>query len=369
MANVQLSGIRHRYGRTEVIRDISLDIQDGEFMVFVGPSGCGKSTLLRAIAGLEHPSGGQIAIDGRPVNDVPAPERGVAMVFQNYALYPHMTAAENLGFALRNLGTPRAEIERRVRDVARLLQIEPLLDRLPGQMSGGQRQRVAIGRALVRDPKIFLFDEPLSNLDAGLRTQMRVELARLHQRLRATMIYVTHDQVEAMTLADRIAVLNAGKVEQVGPPLDLYQSPKNLFVARFLGSTKMNLFEGELMGAAGGRAEVRLSGGPTVKAAVDASALQAGARVTLGVRPEHLRPSRSEGDLAGEVSVVEHLGDRTFVHVTLDSGTEIVCEDQGLSRARAGERIRIRVAAGDCHLFDPDGVALPRLGLDEAHVG
>jgi multiple sugar transport system ATP-binding protein len=360
MSNVRLKGITHRYQRTEVIRGISLDIQDGEFMVIVGPSGCGKSTLLRTISGLERPSGGDVEIDGVRVNDVQPSRRGVAMVFQNFALYPHMTAAENMGFGLRNLGTSRQETEKRVREVARLLKLEPLLDRLPGQMSGGQRQRVAIGRALVRNPKICLFDEPLSSLDAALRVEMRVEIARLHQRLRSTMIYVTHDQVEAMTLADRIAVLNAGKLEQLGSPLDLYRNPKNLFVAGFLGSPKMNLIEGELVDAAGEGASVRLGGGPTVHVAVDAAHLKAGARVTLGIRPEHLHPADGAGDLAGLVSVVERLGNRTLIHLDLDIGAAVLCEDAGESAVRAGDRLQLRASAEALYLFDESGTALPR---------
>ncbi|MEO5728949.1 MAG: sn-glycerol-3-phosphate ABC transporter ATP-binding protein UgpC [Byssovorax sp.] len=360
MASVQLRGLTQRYGRAEVLRNISLGIEDGELMVIVGPSGCGKSTLLRTIAGLERPSSGEIDIDGVNVNDVRAPERGVAMVFQNYALYPHMTAAENMAFCLRNLGTPRAEVEKRVRETAELLQIEALLDRLPGKMSGGQRQRVAIGRALVRDPRIFLFDEPLSSLDAGLRVQMRLEIAKLHQRLRTTLIYVTHDQVEAMTLADRIAVLNAGELEQMGPPLELYRSPKNLFVAGFLGAPRMNLLEGELIESSAGRTSVRLDGGPVLTAAADAASIARGARVTLGVRPEHLRPAVGASDLSGQVSVVEHLGDRALLHVTLDTGAEIVCEDHGESRYRAGDRLGVRAPEEAYHLFDPTGAAVPR---------
>ncbi|MDI1475419.1 ABC transporter ATP-binding protein [Polyangium sp. y55x31] len=361
MASVRLKGITHRYQRTEVLRDITLDIEDGELMVIVGPSGCGKSTLLRIIAGLERPSGGDVEIDGVRVNDVEPAQRGVAMVFQNFALYPHMTAAENMGFALRNLGTSARETDARVRETARLLQLEPLLDRLPGQMSGGQRQRVAIGRALVRNPRIFLFDEPLSSLDAQLRIEMRAEIARLHQRFGSTMVYVTHDQVEAMTLADRIAILNAGKLEQVGAPLDLYRSPRNLFVARFLGAPRMNLLEGELASASAAGAEVRVRGGPVLRVAAIADRLAANARVTLGIRPEHLRPGPSAGDLEGQVSVVERLGDRTLVHLDLDIGAEVLCEDRGESPIRVGERVHVHAPAGAFHLFDESGIALPRI--------
>ncbi len=264
MSFVELQGVRKTFGPIEVVKGVDLEIESGEFVVFVGPSGCGKSTLLRIVSGLEEISGGRIAIDGRDVTDLPPGDRRVAMVFQSYALYPHMTVHENMAFALRMGGTPRAEVEKRVAEAARILQIEALLERKPKQLSGGQRQRVAIGRAIVRKPKVFLFDEPLSNLDAALRAQMRVEIARLHAEIGATMIYVTHDQVEAMTLADRIVVLNQGRVEQIGSPLDLYERPANRFVAEFLGQPRMNFVDVSAASAAG-RLALSLPRGGTIE--------------------------------------------------------------------------------------------------------
>ena len=262
MADVVLSGIRKAYGSLEVVHGVDLEIQSGEFVVFVGPSGCGKSTLLRMIAGLEPITGGEISIGGRVVNDIPSPQRGISMVFQSYALYPHMSVFDNMAFGLKLAKTPKPEVDQRVREAARILQIEPYLDRMPKALSGGQRQRVAIGRAIVRDPKVFLFDEPLSNLDASLRAQTRVEIAKLHDTLDATMIYVTHDQVEAMTLADRIVVLNAGRIEQVGTPLELYRNPVNMFVAGFIASQRMNFWP--ITPAEGEANAVRLPGGKTM---------------------------------------------------------------------------------------------------------
>src|SRR5688500_5062460 len=279
MAEVSLRGIRKSYGALEVVHGVDLDIKSGEFVVFVGPSGCGKSTLLRMIAGLEPISGGEISIGGKVVNDVPSPQRGIAMVFQSYALYPHMTVYDNMAFGLKLAKTPKAEVDQRVREAARILQIEDYLERMPKALSGGQRQRVAIGRAIVRDPKVFLFDEPLSNLDASLRAQTRIEIAKLHDTLTATMIYVTHDQVEAMTLADRIVVLNAGKIEQVGTPLELYRNPVNTFVAGFIASQRMNFLEVSIRNnqlVVPGNKVLTLSHPKLAEVR------------TIGVRPEHL---------------------------------------------------------------------------------
>jgi multiple sugar transport system ATP-binding protein len=289
MPDVLLKGISKSFGGTKVIHDVDLEIRDGEFAVFVGPSGCGKSTLLRLVAGLEDITGGDLFIGGERVNDLPPAKRGIAMVFQSYALYPHMSAYQNMAFGLELAKAKKAEIDRRVREVARILQIEPLLERKPKELSGGQRQRVAIGRAMVREPKVFLFDEPLSNLDAALRVQTRIEIAKLHSDTNATMIYVTHDQVEAMTLADRIVVLNAGRVEQVGAPLELYHHPANLFVARFIGSPQMNLMPAQVAQAGPEGALLRLKNGSTVLVPTRSDSVKPGAVLTLGIRPDRSR--------------------------------------------------------------------------------
>jgi multiple sugar transport system ATP-binding protein len=298
MSTLTLKNLRKSYGDVTVIEDLSLDIADGEFVVFVGPSGCGKSTLIRMIAGLEEITGGELSIDGVRANEVGPADRGLAMVFQSYALYPHMTVRQNLGFALRLAGVPRPERDRKVIESARILHLENYLDHKPGKLSGGQRQRVAIGRAIVRNPKVFLFDEPLSNLDAALRGQMRVELARLHAELGATMIYVTHDQVEAMTMADRIVVLRDGRIEQVGAPLDLYRRPLNQFVATFIGSPRMNLLPGIVTRIDEAGCGLMLPGGLEVVLAVKAGDLKIDDPVTVGIRPESLLPSVS-GPLYG----------------------------------------------------------------------
>ena len=287
MANIQLKNVTKSYGAVNVIKGVDLDIKRGEFMVFVGPSGCGKSTLLRLISGLEDVTGGRIVIDGKDATDIGPAQRGLAMVFQTYALYPHMTVAENMGFALKMAKVPKAEIEKKVAHAAEMLQLDKVLARRPKALSGGQRQRVAIGRAIVRNPKGFLFDEPLSNLDAALRVQMRTELVKLNKQLETTMIYVTHDQVEAMTMADRIVVLNGGIVEQVGSPLELYHNPANLFVAGFIGSPKMNLLEGEIAARDDASADVKLDDGGTIRVEAANIAAAPGLRVTLGTRPEH----------------------------------------------------------------------------------
>jgi multiple sugar transport system ATP-binding protein len=358
MADVTLRDVRKRYGSAAVIHEVSLELKHREFVVFVGPSGCGKSTLLRMIAGLEQITGGEILIGGRRVNDTPPGDRGVAMVFQNYALYPHMTVAENMAFGLRNIGTPRAEISERVTTAAKTLQIEHLLKRRPAEMSGGQRQRVAIGRAIVRRPDVFLFDEPLSNLDAALRVQMRVELVQLHQRLDATSIYVTHDQVEAMTMADRIVVFRDGRIEQVGTPLEVYRTPANTFVAGFIGAPKMNLIETRVVATSPGRVAVALSGGKA-EVSADGSALTAGASVTLGVRPEHLRPTAGEGIFRGQARAVERLGRETLLHVTGADGSTLIATDAGDSPVRIGDTVTLALEPGSGRLFGGDGVALP----------
>ncbi|WP_225408426.1 ABC transporter ATP-binding protein [Stigmatella hybrida] len=358
MADVLLRDLRKRYGSSEVVHGVSLELKHREFIVFVGPSGCGKSTLLRMIAGLEEISGGELFIGGRQVNGTPPGERGVAMVFQNYALYPHMTAAGNMAFGLRNIGTPRAEIAARVATAAKTLQIEHLLHRRPADMSGGQRQRVAIGRAIVRRPDVFLFDEPLSNLDAALRVQMRVELVQLHQRLEATSIYVTHDQVEAMTMADRIVVLRDGRIEQVGTPMEIYRHPANTFVAGFMGTPKMNLIEAQVMSVSPGQVAVTLPGG-RAEAAANGTGLAPGAPVTFGVRPEHLRLATGEGILRGQVRAIERLGRETLLHVAGAEGPTLIATDTGDSAVRIGDTVSLAIEPGSGRLFGGDGMALP----------
>ncbi len=332
MGKINLEHVSKSFGVTSIIPDINLEIEDGEFVVFVGPSGCGKSTLLRLIAGLEDVSGGTIRIDGRDVtNEAPA-KRGLAMVFQSYALYPHMTVYNNIAFPLKMAGESTSVIETKVKDAARILNLTNYLDRRPGQLSGGQRQRVAIGRAIVRQPSAFLFDEPLSNLDAALRGTMRLEISELHQQLKTTMIYVTHDQVEAMTMADKIVVLNGGNIEQVGSPLELYRSPRNLFVAGFIGSPRMNLLKGE----------------PAAKHGAE----------TIGIRPEHLTISRTEGAWKGTVGVAEHLGSDTFLHVNADNMEQITVRADGEAGLNPGDTIYLTPIAEKLQRFSKDGAAL-----------
>jgi multiple sugar transport system ATP-binding protein len=350
MAAVELRGVRKQFGATRVIHGVDVAIADGEFVVLVGPSGCGKSTLLRMIAGLEEISEGEIAIGGRVVNDVPPKERDIAMVFQNYALYPHMSVRDNMAFSLRLRGTSAAELDARVKAAAEILGLEALLDRYPRQLSGGQRQRVAMGRAIVRDPRVFLFDEPLSNLDAKLRVAMRSEIRELHQRLGTTSVYVTHDQIEAMTMADRIVVMHDGRVEQIGAPLELYDAPRNLFVAGFIGSPAMNFLEGVLR-RGGGRAEgeVELASG----ARVPAPPAQApdGAKVIWGVRPEHLAVAGGDAGLQGEVVVVEPTGADTHVLVRVGA-TELVAVFRERHALRPGDPIHLAADVAKTHLFD-----------------
>ena len=356
MAQISLRGLRKSFGAAEVIRGVDLEIADGEFVVFVGPSGCGKSTLLRMIAGLEDISAGDLVIDGRRVNDQPPRERGVAMVFQTYAIFPHMTVRENVAFGLTIAGAPKAEKERKVAEAARILQMEHLLDRRPSQLSGGQRQRVAIGRAIVRDPKVFLFDEPLSNLDAALRMDMRMEIGKLHQSLGATMVYVTHDQVEAMTLADKIVVLRDGEVMQAGAPMDLYHEPANLFVAGFLGAPSMNFLDVAVREVGDGRAVVQAPALEPIAVPTRGRSFVPGARATLGVRPQHLAPAEpGRGMLHGAVALVERLGSETVVDVSLDDGTTVIAalaEDRALP---SGARVDLAFDPAAAHLFEPAG--------------
>lgn len=359
MATLQLRDIRKSFGSAEVIKGIDLEIDDREFVVFVGPSGCGKSTLLRMIAGLEEITGGDLMIDGKRINRVGPADRGLAMVFQSYALYPHMTVRQNMAFALRLARVPKAERDRKVDEAARILQLEPYLERRPKDLSGGQRQRVAIGRAIVRQPKVFLFDEPLSNLDAALRGQMRIELLRLHEELNATMIYVTHDQIEAMTMADKIVVLQAGRVEQVGSPLELYHHPANLFVAGFIGSPRMNLMEAKLVETGATGTSVALPSGPRVVVPVESGTTANGDAVTLGIRPEGLRIDPS-GPIAGNVALVERLGGLTLLHVTIDGSEPMTVQIEGSNAARTHDQIRLSVDPAACHLFDKTGQALPQ---------
>jgi len=359
VATIKLTNIRKSFGDVDIIKGVSLGIDDREFVVFVGPSGCGKSTLLRLIAGLEEISDGDLFIDGVRSNDVPPAKRGLAMVFQSYALYPHMSVADNMAFSLRLAHVSKEEREKKVQEAARVLQLEPLLHRKPKELSGGQRQRVAIGRAIVRNPKVFLFDEPLSNLDASLRVQMRIELTRLHDELQATMVYVTHDQVEAMTMADKIVVLQTGLIEQVGSPLELYHHPNNLFVAGFIGSPKMNFLRGTVTAPKDGTVSVRLAGGDSMDVPVEPGRVKEGANVTLGVRPEHFRVS-DRGLIRGEVLVVERLGGETFLHVKATTGELLTVQAEGDSPVRMHDNVGLQANPTDCHLFDQSGLAIPR---------
>ncbi|HEY7911702.1 MAG TPA: sn-glycerol-3-phosphate ABC transporter ATP-binding protein UgpC [Blastocatellia bacterium] len=357
MATVTLQRISKSFGDVEVIKGVDLEIEDRGFVVFVGPSGCGKSTLLRLIAGLEEITRGELLIDGQRVNDVPPDKRGLAMVFQSYALYPHMTVADNMSFSLRLAGVSRAERDKKVREAARILQLESLLERKPRELSGGQRQRVAIGRAIVRNPKVFLFDEPLSNLDAGLRVQMRIEIARLHESLNTTMIYVTHDQVEAMTLADKIVVLRDGAIEQVGTPLELYQRPRNLFVAGFIGSPAMNLLPARVKAASQSGVIIALPGAGELELPDRSNNLKPDEPVTLGIRPEHLHLSQP-GQFHGEVIVAERLGSETYLYIQIDDGKRITIETRGDSAARIHDRVGVEVDGRNCHLFNSSGEAI-----------
>ena len=363
MANLLIQALRKSFGEVHILHGIDLEIADGEFVVFVGPSGCGKSTLLRCIAGLEDITAGDLRIGGEWMNDVPPSKRGIAMVFQSYALYPHMSVAQNMAFGLKLAGQSKDQINAAVQHAAQILQIEHLLDRKPRALSGGQRQRVAIGRAIVRTPGVFLFDEPLSNLDAALRVQMRVELAQLHRQLNTTMIYVTHDQVEAMTLANRIVVLNAGRIEQTGSPMELYHHPVNLFAAGFIGSPRMNFLDAVLMSATPEQALVKLADGATLQVQADASAATAGAKVTLGFRPEHVSASaQPQGQgFAGQVRVAEHLGDATFLYVAVPGAqADLVIRADADNPLQVAATAHLGVPANRCYLFDAAGRAFMR---------
>jgi multiple sugar transport system ATP-binding protein len=332
MANIKLTDINKSYGAHHIIKDVSLDIKSGEFIVFVGPSGCGKSTLLRSISGLDQVTSGTLEIDNAVVNDVPPSKRGIAMVFQSYALYPHMSVFENIGFALENQGLPRAEIKQKVEAVGEMLQLTSYLSRLPKALSGGQRQRVAIGRAIVRGAKVFLFDEPLSNLDAALRVQMRMEIAKLKRDLpNTTMVYVTHDQVEAMTMADRIVVLQAGRVMQVGTPMELYEHPNSVFVAGFIGSPKMNFITGK-----------------------PAEKLKA---KTIGVRPEHFEFSKAATDISGTLDYTEVLGSDSFLYVSTPTGM-LTVREPGRTQYKTGQKLNLKPIAEHVHRFGPDDLRL-----------
>jgi multiple sugar transport system ATP-binding protein len=348
MSELRLKNVTKSFGALTVIEKLDLDVYDQEFVVLVGPSGCGKSTLLRMIAGLEDITEGDLTIDGQRMNDVPAARRGLAMVFQSYALYPHMTVAQNMSVGLRIAGEDKATIRTKVAEAAQILQLESLLDRKPKALSGGQRQRVAIGRAIVRNPRIFLFDEPLSNLDAALRLQMRLELAKLHDELAATMIYVTHDQVEAMTLADRIVVMNAGRIEQIGAPEELYERPANLFVAGFIGSPKMNLVDAR-------------SDGASIDSAIGRFSIPvAEGSVTVGVRPEKILAGPQEGmtTISGRVQVVERLGANSFAYVSVGHGTILTIEVPGMTAIRAGEQMQLSIPDDAILVFGREGARL-----------
>ena len=361
MSEVELRGVKKLYGAVEAIKMLDLSVEKGEFCALLGPSGCGKSTLLRMIAGLEVVSQGSIWIDGTDVTNVPPAKRRIAMVFQSYALYPHMTVRQNIGFSLRVAKAPKDVMEKRVTEVARMLQLEELLDRRPAQLSGGQRQRVAIGRALVREPQVFLFDEPLSNLDAMLRVQMRVEIAKLHQDLKTTMIYVTHDQVEAMTLADKIVVLEQGVIRQIGTPMELYRQPANKFVAAFIGSPTMNFVSAEARSAEGLDAVLDLPGGGEVKMKTRGTLdNQSRGTLELGIRPEHIKlstPDDPRANIGGTVQILEHLGNSTIMYVDTKAG-QLVVQDDGETKIRTGENVGVIFDSEHAHLFSANQQAV-----------
>jgi multiple sugar transport system ATP-binding protein len=365
MAQVQLTNVSKSYGSSQVLHGIDLHIADGELVVLVGPSGCGKSTLLRMICGLEDITAGELRIDGVRVNDLPPAQRGIAMVFQSYALYPHMTVRANMAFGLKIHGADKKQREARVLAAARALHIDHLLERRPRELSGGQRQRVAIGRAIVREPRLFLFDEPLSNLDAALRVKTRIELARLHRELAATMVYVTHDQVEAMTLGDRIVVMHEGRIQQAGSPLELYEHPANRFVASFIGSPTINLVPATALACTAAGVRLEVHAGCAVDTPVDAAHLAPGQRVEIGVRPEHLVVAT--GDTAasrlrfgGEIGLIEQLGESHLLYLRCADGLELVSRAPGHTRLRPGDRIALEADPALLHVFGADGIACPR---------
>ncbi|MGU3576647.1 ABC transporter ATP-binding protein [Brucellaceae bacterium C25G] len=351
MGEIKLTNIKKSYATLEVLKDINLHIKDGEFIVFVGPSGCGKSTLLRTIAGLEKTTGGTLEIDGNIVNNVTAADRGLAMVFQSYALYPHMSVRQNLSFGLENSNMPKAEIKERIEEAARMLEIDAYMDRRPGQLSGGQRQRVAIGRAIVRRPTAFLLDEPLSNLDAELRVSTRAELAALHARLGSTMIYVTHDQVEAMTLAHRIVVMRAGKIEQVGTPLELYNQPANRFVAGFIGAPHMNFLKAEVLAISNNNVTIGFDGDYRAELNIEKADLTVGDLITIGVRPQHLEVSDNLDHPALKITLVEALGSETVVHGEI-AGKKMLAVLPGQQQFSAGDLVRFDLTKPVLHVFD-----------------
>ena len=359
MASLELKGVRKSFGTTAVLDDVSLTIEQREFIAFLGPSGSGKSTLLRIIAGLETADSGEVWLEGRRIDTLPPGQRGIAMVFQHYALYPHMSARENMAFGLKNARVPRDALERRIANAAEVLEITPLLDRKPAEMSGGQRQRIAIGRALVKEPDLFLLDEPLSNLDAALRLRTRVELAQLKQKVDAAVIMVTHDQAEAMTLADRIIVMNDRRIQQVGPPMEIYGRPTNTFVAQFVGSPAMTLLPAELVD--GGRfASVRLGDGSVVHTQVPTQGLPSGP-LRLGIRPEAVRVSGGSATTHAKVDLVERLGERTLLYSRLSDGQPITAEDSAYSSAKLGDEVPLAIDGGSAHLFGADGTGFHRV--------
>ena len=370
MAELKLAGLDKSYdgGKSYVLKNINLNISDGEFVAFVGPSGCGKSTLLRMICGLEDITAGELDIDQERVNDMPPNERRVGMVFQSYALYPHMTVAENMAFGLKLAKASKQVINERVQEAARILQLEPLLDRKPKAMSGGQRQRVAIGRSIVQEPRVFLFDEPLSNLDVALRVQMRQELSRIHSRLKTTAVYVTHDQVEAMTLADKIVVLSPlaegaeSNLEQVGAPLELFHHPRNKFVAGFIGSPKMNFFQGEIVETGSEQTIVRLESGEQITACNNSASAKAGDKVTLGFRPQDaLAEAESDNIITGSIKALERLGTESFVYLNHPAIEEdFILRTEDSRRRKEGSEFKVCVPAENCHLFNEQGLAFAR---------
>ena len=357
MSGLKLRRVSKSFGAIEVIKDVDLEINSKEFVVFVGPSGCGKSTLLRMIAGLEDVSSGDIEIGGQRVNDVDPSKRGIAMVFQTYALYPHMTVRENMGFALRFAGMPKPEIAKQVDEAARLLELGPLMDRRPKELSGGQRQRVAIGRAIVRHPQVFLFDEPLSNLDAELRVHMRVEISRLHKELGATMVYVTHDQTEAMTLADKIVVLRSGNIEQIGRPLDVYDDPANQFVAGFVGSPKMNFLKGTVTESGNGMITIAVIGlGVHLRKPLGEGLPAAGSPVVLGIRPEHFAEAgQGDSDITVKIDVAEHLGSTSYLYARTAEGEGLIIERPTSREEADRDTITVGIAASRAYVFDGAG--------------
>lgn len=368
MGQLSLNNVVKTFGSIQVVKGVSLDVKDGEFVVFVGPSGCGKSTLLRMIAGLEHTTDGDILIDDLRVNDLAPVKRGIAMVFQSYALYPHMSVFENIAFPLRVERADEATIREKVDSAARILHLDERLGQKPGQLSGGQRQRVAIGRAIVREPKIFLFDEPLSNLDAALRADMRIELTRLHNQLGSTMIYVTHDQIEAMTMADRIVVLEGGHISQVGAPLELYHKPQNLFVAGFIGNPKMNFISVRCTNTASDSVRIEYAGQEAEIPVTPAGHIKVGDMLTLGIRPEHIQPGKGDIALTVTPTVVERLGQQTIAYCTIDGVEGNFCLIlPGMHKVLVDHPIEVGFVTADCHLFDGEGQAVPRrIDLDSA---